>query len=204
MIKKSKVIYAAQTDPVDSATAKDQLYITDDNRDTVISRLITTSIELCQNYSGLSFITQTRRLKLDAFPSCSPYHIYLPFGPVIAISGSDSATPTNTLGVSYTNDDGGTTSLVLNTDFYLDSHSDIPRLAPVDDWPTDVEDDMIHPITITYTAGYGSAADVPSVIKDAILVQVAYMHEHPDGGELCEAAMNLLDTVKVYHNAWED
>ena len=203
MIKKSKVIYAAQSNPVTSTEAKAQLYITGDDRDTVIDRLISTSIQLCEVYSGLSFITQTRQIKLDAFP-CDGKSIYLLNGPVIAISGNDSAGTPNALGVTYIDDDGDTQTLVLNTDFYLDSHSDLPRLYAPDGWPTDVEDDRTHPITITYTAGYGAASDVPSVIKDAILTQVAFMHERPDSGELCEGAMSKLDTVKAYHNAWQD
>lgn len=203
MIKKSKVIYAAQTEPVTTAEAKSALYITNTDRDTVIARLITTSIEMCQTDARLSFITQTRQMKLDRFPSCSPYEILIPYGPVIAISGNDGADPANTLGISYVDSDGATQTLVLNTDFYLDSHGDLPRLSPVDSWPTDV-DDRINAITITYTAGFGAAASVPSVIKEAILTQVAYMHENPDGGELCAGAISKLDTVRVYHNAWED
>lgn len=203
MIKKSKVIYAAQTEPVETGEAKSWAYITNDDRDTVIARLITTSVELCQTDSGLSFITQTRQLKLDRFPSCAPYDILLPYGPVIAVTGNDTATPANTLGISYTDADGATQTLTLNTDFYLDNHGDIPRLSPVDSWPTDA-DDRINAITITYTAGYGGASSVPSVIKDAILTQVVYMHENPDGGELCAGAISKLDAVRVYHNAWED
>lgn len=203
MIKYPKVLYAAQTEPVTSTEAKNQLYITGTDRDTVIARLITTSIKLCENYSGLSFITQTRQIKLDAFPAVHPYIIDLPYGPVIAINGNDAASPANTLGITYIDDDGDTQSLTLNTDFYLDNNREIARLAPVDAWPTDVKD-RINAVTITYTAGYGAAASVPSVIKDAILVQVAHMHENPDRAELCDGAMSLLDMVKVYHNARQD
>lgn len=204
MIKYSTVLYAAQTDPVTLAEAKSQLYITSTDRDTVIARLITTSIELCQKYSGLSFITQTRQMKIDAFPVCPPYQITLPYGPVIAISGNDAKSPSpNALGISYVDDDGATQTLVLNTDFYLDNSGQIARLSPVDSWPTDV-DDRINAITLTWTAGYGGATAVPSTVKDAILTQVAYMHERPDAGDLCEGAMSLLDTIKVYHNAWQD
>lgn len=205
MIKYPKVIYAAQTDPVTPAEAKSQLYITNTDRDTVIARLITSSIKLCENYSGRSFITQTRQLKLDAFPSCFPYFIYLPYGPVISISGTDAKALTpNTLGVTYVDTAGDTETLVLNTDFYLDNTGDLSRISPVDDWPTDVEDDKIIPITITYTAGYGASGDVDPIAKEAILTQVAYMHERPDAGELCAGAMSLLDMIKVYHNAWQD
>lgn len=205
MIKYPKVIYAAQTDPVTKEDAKATLYITNTDRDAVIARLVTTSIKLCENYSGRSFITQTRQMKLDAFPGgCFPHYIYLPYGPVLAISGTDAASSPNTLGVTYVDEDAATQTLVLNTDFYLDDTGDLSRIAPVDDWPTDVDDERINAITITYKAGYGAAAAVDPIAKEAILVQVAYMHEHPDKAELCEGAMSLLDTIKVYHNAWQD
>lgn len=203
MIKRSKVIYASQTEPVTTEEAKTQLYITNSDRNTHIARLNTTSVGLCEAYSGLSFITQTRQLKLDCFPSCYPYAVTLPYGPVIAISGNDTAASPNTLGISYVKDDLSTGTLVLNTDFYLDNNSDVARLSPVDSWPTDV-DLRINAITITYTAGYGAASSVPAIIKDAILTQTAFMHEHPDSGELCEGAMSKLDLIKVYHNAWAD
>lgn len=202
-IKYSKVIYAAQTDPVTTAEAKANMYVTGTDRDTVIARLVTSATRLCEIYSGLSFITQTRQVKLDCFPSCYPYAITIPYGPVIAISGNDSAQSPNALGVSYVDSDGATQTLVLNTDFYLDNSSGVARLTPVDSWPMDV-DVRANAITITHTAGYGAAADVHPAAKEAILCQVAFMHENPDKAELCDGAMSLLDTIKVYHNAWQD
>lgn len=205
MIKYSKVIYAPQVEVVDVTTTKANMYVTGSDRDTVIARLITSATKLCETYAGRSFIKQTRQLKLDRFPLCSSGEIFLPYGPVIAISGNDSASPANTLGLSYVDSDGATQTLVLDTDFYLDTNGNLSRIAPVDDWPTDVDDDRISPITITYTAGYGSAAsDVDPIAIEAVLCQVAFMHENPDKAELCEGAMSLLDQIKVYHNAWQD
>jgi uncharacterized phiE125 gp8 family phage protein len=203
MIKYSVVLFAPTSDPVTLQEAKDQLYITGTNRDTVITRLITVATRMCEKYSGLSFMTQTRVMKLDSFP-CGD--IALDFGPVQAISGNDVATPTpNALGISYQDEAGVTQTLVLNTDFLLDSHSSIPRLSPVESWPTDYKN-QIHPITIKYTAGYASSSLVPAEAKQAILVQVANMYENPDGTSmgLCAAAMDYLDMIKVYYYASQD
>jgi uncharacterized phiE125 gp8 family phage protein len=204
MIKYSTVLFAPTADPVTLQEAKDQLYITSTDRDTVITRLITVATRMCEKYSGLSFMTQTRVVKLDSFPYG---HITLDYGPVQAISGNDAATPTpNDLGLTYVDGDGDTQTLVLNTNFLLDSHSGIPRLSFIDNWPTDYDTDIINPITITYSAGYASAALVPAEAKQAILTQVAYMHENPEGGAsgLCVAAMDYLDMIKVYYYASQD
>lgn len=202
MIKRSKVLAEPTSEPVSLQEAKEKLYLTDTDRDTTVQRLIKVARMQCEKDAGLSFITQTRVLNLDAFPSDNSA-VQIPFGPVISMSGTDSSN--NNLGISYVDDDGGTQTLTLNTDYYLDSHSAIPRLSPVDTWPTDV-DDRIHAITITYTAGFGAASSVPMEAKEAILFQVASMHENPDGSQegICPAAQSCLDSIRVYWNAWED
>ncbi len=200
MIKESKVLFEPTNEPVDLQQAKDQLYITSTDRDLIISRLIKVARRICEKDSGLSFMTQTRVMKLDSFP-CDDSPIEIPFGPIQAISGTDSAS--NTLGVSYIDSNGATQTLALTTDFILDSHNSIPRIAPVDTWPD--TDDVINAVTITYKAGYSSAANVPDEIKHAIICQVAAMHEHPEGDfSISESAMSLLDTVRVYMNARQD
>lgn len=204
MIKNSKVLYAPQTEPVTNTEVKAQAYITSSDRDTVITDLIKVARSMCERYAGMSFMTQTRVVKLDAFPSCRTEIIQLPYGPVLAINGSDTATPANTLGITYIDEDGESHSLAVTTDFLLDSHSDIPRLSPVDDWPTDVSTTRIHPVTITYTAGHASAAAVPPEAKQAIIMQAIFLHENPDAMELCAGAMAMLDLIKVYYNAWQD
>ena len=203
MIKYSAVLYDATSEPVTVEGIKSHLYITGDDRDSVLTTLIVVARHMCERYAGLSFLTQTRVVKLDSFGEYLTGSIELPYGPVIAISGSDSASVPNTLGVSYLDEDGDTVVLALNTDYRLDSHSHIPRLSPVEGWPTTYDNERIHPITITYTAGYASAELVPPEAKQAIITQVAYMHENPDGGAggLCLAAQDMLDFIKVYFYA---
>lgn len=202
-IKYSKVIYEPQSEPVSVAEVKTPIRITGTDQDSYLTTLIKVARRMCEKYAGLSFVTQTRQMKLDRFPCDTSEPIEIPYGPVLAINGSDAATPANTLGVSYVNDAGNTTSLTLDTTFRLDSASDIARIQPIDDWPTDVDDERINAVTITYTAGHSS---VPPEAKQAIIVQVVKMHEDPEGsnGGLCPAAIALLDNIKVYWNAWQD
>lgn len=206
MIKYSKVIYEPQSEPVTPAEAKTHLRVTDDNDDAYITTLIKVARRMCERYAGVSFITQTRVVKLDNFPSCVE-EIEIPYGPVLAISGNDTAAPTpNALGITYVDDDDATQTLTLNTDFRLDNHSAISRVYPVDSWPTDV-DDRVHAVSITYTAGFTS---VPEEVKQAILLQVGSMYEnrqdesHGSMEMLHWSSTALLDNIKVYYNAWQD
>lgn len=205
MIKTSKVLYAPQSEPVTATEVKAQAYITSSDRDTVITDLIKVARSMCERYAGISFMTQTRVVKLDFFPSCKTDVIELPYGPVLAISGNDTASPTpNALGITYVDDDGDTQTLVSGTDFRLDNHSNIPRVEPIDDWPTDVDTERLGAITITYTAGHSSAATVPPEAKQAIIMQAIFLHENPDAMELCAGAIAMLDMIKVYYNANQD
>lgn len=211
MIKYSKVIYEPQAEPVTLDEAKTHLRVTDSNDDAYITTLIKVARRMCERYAGVSFITQTRVVKLDHFPTCLTSEIELPYGPVISISGSDTAGTPNALGISYVDEDGATQTLALNTDYYLDSHSDIPRVKPVDSWPSDVDDERINAVSITYTAGYGAAAaDVPPEVKQAMLLQIGSMYENRQDESVGSMEMlhwsssALLDNIKVYFNAWQD
>jgi hypothetical protein len=46
-------------------------------------------------------------------------------------------------------------------------------------------------VEITFTAGYGTAADVPARLKQAVLLMVQLMYERGDGG-----AAGVLDQVQ--------
>lgn len=194
--------------PVDLAEAKTHLEYTGTAKNAYITSLIKTAVKLCERYSGLSFVTQTRRVKLDRFP-IKPFKqlcIDLPYGPVQAVTLFE-----------YENEDDTTTELTEGTHFLLDMHSRIARLWPIgtdgtiDAWPTDYKD-IPHPITIEYQSGYDvSGEPLPEQIKQAILMYVAKMFENRgdmQGKSMAEAlpyeCMVILDSVKVTWNAHLD
>src|SRR5437868_4378259 len=150
MVVYSKVTSAPATEPVTTTEAKTHLRVTGSADDTYITTLIKVARQVCEVYSQLSFITQTRQIKLDAFPSCDRA-IRLPYGPVTAITAS---------GFQYSKDDGTTYTMVAGTDYVLDTHSDIARITPIDGWPTDVKDttETNNAVVVSYTAGYGAAS----------------------------------------------
>jgi uncharacterized phiE125 gp8 family phage protein len=207
MIVYSRVIDQPTSEPVTLTEAKVHLEYTGSAKDAYIFSLIKTARRLCETYTGLSFVTQERRIKLDAFPRFGD-PIIVPYGPLQTIDS-----------FIYLNDDGTTTTMVEGTDFAVDLHSGYCRLfalgtdGEVDAWPTDVRK-YPQAITIEYTAGYDSAINepLPEQVKQAILLQVASMFENRQdevAGSINMMNWNkiswnseaLLDSIKVSWNA---
>lgn len=198
MIQYSKVTENPSTEPVTLNEIKSQVKMEGTSLDdSYLTNLGKTARQLCESYSGLSFVSQERTIKMDRFPIDCNYisswknHIIVPYGPVISI---DSFT--------YIDSDGETQTLTEDDDFIVDNSSDLCRIEPVNSWPT--PKDRINAITIVYTAGYSS---VPEIVKDAILRTAADLYEfrtNKVSGQLTSvpvSAQMLLDTIKVTWNA---
>jgi uncharacterized phiE125 gp8 family phage protein len=205
MIVYSRVTDQPDFEPVSLADAKTHLEYTGTAKNAYINSLIKSARRICEGYSGLSFVTQERSVKMDYFPTIKSY-IEIPYGPVQTI---DSFT--------YLNENGTTTTLVENTDFIVDAHSGICRLFPIDDngeidlWPTDVKH-RPNAITILYTAGYDEAVNepLPEQAKQAMLMQIGSMFEQREDARQGEVtmivwnSMSILDTIKVTWNAHQE
>ena len=145
------------TEPVTLANARGAIGITDaadTSSDATITRHITEAREWVEKHLQRSLITQTWKLRLDAWPSDGV--IELPMGPVQSIS---SVTYTDTAGASQTVD---------SADYYLDSYSLQPNVRPAysESWPSAR---YFHDsIAVQYVVGYGAAAAVPGPIIHAI------------------------------------
>jgi uncharacterized phiE125 gp8 family phage protein len=207
MITYSRVTEQPANEPVSLSDAKVHLEYTGTAKNAYITSLIKSARRICEGYSGLSFVTQTRQIKMDIFPSNGAF-ILVPYGPVQSIES-----------FTYLNDDGTTTTMVENTDFIADYHSSVCRLFAVDEngeidsWPTDLRD-RPQAITISYVAGYDEAINepLPELVKQAILLQVASMFENRQDevagsinmmnwNTINWNSIHLLDSVKVSWNA---
>lgn len=206
MIIYSRVTEQPDSEPVTLAEAKTHLEYTGTAKNDYIETLISVARRICEAYSGLSFVTQERVIRLDKFPKGKRF-IYIPYGPVQAI-----------LTFTYRNDDGGTTTLEEGTDFAVDTHSSVARAyainsdGEIDDWPTDVLE-VPHAITLSYQAGYDDVSGelTPAQVKQAILLQVASMFETRQDEQpgiishkICWNSEAILDTIKVTWNANAD
>lgn len=188
MIIYSKVTGAPASEPVTLDEAKAWCKVDGTDEDAIFTRLIKVARIMCESYAGLSFITQTRVVKLDRF-NCRD--VILPYGPVTAVT-------------AFVYKDGnGDVQTVASDTYILDTQSALAKVRVTDAWPD--TDQTLNNVEITYTAGSASA---PDVAKQAILMQVATMYENRQD-EIVGASSNvinyssqmLLDTIKVYWNA---
>lgn len=145
---------------------------------------------IAENYSGLSFLTQTREMNLDYFP-CGI--IEIPYGPVQSISS-----------FKYIDTVGTEQTLALNTHFRIDNKSQPARLQYIGSWPTARE--QVNAVTIQYVAGYTNVGEdwLPEDIIEACGKLVARLNEKrgdEDFTPLTDEIMDILDGVKVYWNA---
>jgi uncharacterized phiE125 gp8 family phage protein len=205
MITYSRVTEQPANEPVSLSDAKVHLEYTGTAKNAYITSLIKSARRICEGYAGLSFVTQTRAIKMDVFPSSA---IIVPYGPVQSI---DSFT--------YFNDDGGTTTLLEDVDYIVDYHSNVCRIYAIDDdgeidsWPTDVRR-RPQAISISYVAGFDEAVNepLPELAKQAILLQVASMFENRQDevagsinmmnwNTINWNSLHLLDSIKVNWNA---
>ena len=189
MIVYSKVSEAPESEPVTLDEAKAWLKVDGTDEDAIITMLIKVARQLCESYAGLSFIEQTRVVKLDRF-TCSG-DLILPYGPVTEVSG-----------VTYI--DGDDADQTLAPEMYLlDTQSSLAKIRVTDNWPD--TNRSLNNVVVTYVAGF---EEVPEVIKQAILMQVATLYENRQnevigaiGHMINYSSEMLLDTVKVYWNA---
>ncbi len=152
----------AATEPVSTAEAKQHLNVDISTDDTYIGKQITVARQYAEEITGRSFITQTWTQMLDAFPRV----IELERGDVIAITT-----------LKYIAADGTLTELTEDTHFQVDITANPARVMPERNttWPTISSLDF-NAVQIVYTAGYGAAAAVPEIIKDAVKILVAHLH----------------------------
>lgn len=190
MIIYSKVTEAPASEPVTVDEAKAWCKVDGTDEDAIFTRLIKVSRIMCESYAGLSFITQTRVVKLDRF-TCRD--VILPYGPVTAVTE-----------FAYKDGNGDAQTVAADT-YTLDTQSGLAKVRVTDTWPD--TDRTLNNVEITYTAGYDDE-EVPEIAKQAILMQVATMYENRQDEVIGSSAnvinyssQMLLDTIKVYWNA---
>ncbi len=155
------------TEPVSKSTAKDHLRVDFTNDDSMIERQIESARRYIEKVSGLSLIDQTWRWTRDRFPG----DVFdIPRPPLQSVNS-----------IKYTDSDGNT-STVSSSKYIVDTDSTPGRVALKDDedWPNvDPQLQVVNGVEINFDAGYGSSAsDVPSDLRDAILLVVGHLYEN--------------------------
>jgi uncharacterized phiE125 gp8 family phage protein len=193
-------MYVSQTRsttlPVSLNSVKDQLRINRDepDHDADLTNLILAARDWIEDEIHQTLITTSQSATWDEWPG---ERIYLPAWPVDSITS-----------VSYTDVDG--TTQTLSSALYRTSFTSYPAYvmpAIDEDWP-DLLLDAIDAVTITWSAGYGSAeTDVPEMIQHLIRVLVAEWFYNREGttemnvNELPFAIRAMIYQVRV--NEWQ-
>jgi uncharacterized phiE125 gp8 family phage protein len=151
--------------PVSLAEAKAHLNITVATDDPYITTLIANATERAEVKCGRQFCTATYVLRLDEWPDV----ILVPRPPLISVTS-----------VKYYDTDGVQQTLTLTTDYTYDIYSEPGRIHPAYacTWPSVRA--IPNAIEVTYTCGYGAAADVPINIRHAIKILVSHYYEQRD------------------------
>lgn len=157
-----KINTAAASTPITRAEAKSHAQVPHDLYDDDIDNYILAATEFAQKDTWRQFITATWDGRLDQFPAatkCNPEAaIWIPQPPLLTIES-----------FTYVDSTGATVTLVENTDFTVDTFSDIGSVRPVynGSWPT--ARGYRNDVSIQWTCGYGATnGDVPEDIRQAI------------------------------------
>lgn len=134
---------------------------------------------------GRALVTQTWRQDFRCFGD----RLSLPLAPVQSIAS-----------LKYYDVDGA--QQTLSTDVYellADALGPYVARKPSQSWPA--LDDRAAPVSVTFVAGYGAAADVPADLRHAILMCVAHAFERREavaGGALAEVPLGATALSSRY------
>lgn len=148
------------SEPITLDEAKTHLRIEHDSEDDLLNALITTAREYLEMQTQLALVTQTWRLSIDNWPM--DQFLSLKKSPVQSIDQIEQF------------DENGSAELISISDMILDGNAHPGRLYTSEQTNPD---QIINGIEITFTAGFGSASDVPDMLKRAMLIHIAHMFE---------------------------
>lgn len=185
------------TEPVSLAEAKAHLRVTFADDDGLIASLITAARQWIEEQTYRQLVTATWDLVLDGFPS-GDKPIRVPRAPLQTVSA-----------ITYTDTAGDTQTLA--TSLYAVTATRQPALirpAYGQVWPEAL--DAPDTVTVRFTAGYGTAAAVPDLLKAAVKLLVGQLYEFrepvvtasvnevPIGVQRILAIYDLGDELTVY------
>ena len=160
--------------PVSVSEAKEHLRIVDfTGDDDYIGGLIDAATTWCEDFCDRTFADKTYTVAFDDFPAL---RTELPRPPVRLNATAASATVT----ISYVDTSGATQTLAWaqsgSQDFRLDRDHVPALIYPkyLENWPSTRLDDKA--VQVTYLAGYGGAANVPTPAKHAIKMLVGHWY----------------------------
>lgn len=153
-----------------------------------LQAMIRAAVKTAEQYLGRPILTQTFRQFFDEWP-CVGY-LELARSPLVSVTHVK------------TYDDADAATTFASSNYFVDTVSQPGRivLRSAASWPD--FDRVANPIEVEYRAGFGtSPADVPSDIKQALLMLVANMYENrgeASGSIAAEAKDGAFDLLSAY------
>jgi len=176
----------ADTLVVSVAEAKQHMRVTSAADDSYIESLILAVQSLAAAWQGRTWLSATLTQVLDAFP---PNILYLRYPPATSITS-----------IVYLDESGDSQTLAASV-YRLDATSEPARvtLAYSQTWPATYA--VTNAITVTYVAGYASAALIPATWKQAVLLGVGHYYEHRES--VTDLKLEVLP-MGFYDLLWPD
>ncbi len=168
------VVTPPAEEPVSLETVKAHLRVSGSAEDTLLAAYLQAAREMGEGVARRAFMTQTLRLTLDDFPSNAI--LKLPRPPLQSVGA-----------VTYLDRDGIEHAW---TDFMMDARSEPGRIV-FNSLPNASLSES-GAVAVEFTAGYESAADVPGIFIQAILMTVAVWYENREMGDVPSGAKNLF------------
>jgi uncharacterized phiE125 gp8 family phage protein len=152
--------------PVTLAEAKAQCRVDHSDEDALLTSLIAAAVAHLDGYGGVlgrAILTQTWRQDFDGFAGVGDLRLRLPM-PAASVAS-----------VTYVDAEGQTQTLASGLyALRRDAVGSFVEPAYGEGWPATRS--QTASVSVTFTAGYGGAADVPQPIKQAILLLVGHWY----------------------------
>jgi len=160
------VVVPANGDVISLAVAKQHLRVESTAEDGLISRAAAAAVDYVQNHSGRRLLTAQMDLRTTGFPIGS---IELPTGPLRSLDA-----------IAYRADEGSDETVIAAADYEVLPETDFSRalvVPPTDGWPA-ADGRFPYPVRLRCTVGYGTAADVPAALQQALLLLIGHWYEN--------------------------
>jgi uncharacterized phiE125 gp8 family phage protein len=168
--------------PVTVAEMKDWARVDGNDDDRLLSELLTAATKAAELYTQRALLTQTWNVTYDQFEAM----FRVPLGQLQSIPS-----------ITYV-DLNGDTQTVTSTIYRVDTTTEPGRITESQNqsWPT--ADCVTNAVTVQFTAGYGTEADVPQDIKHAIMAGASARYNCREGS-YPDAFYDLLSMYRLFN-----
>jgi len=189
-----QLITPPAAEPVSLAEAKLHLRVDFDEDDALIQTLISAARQAAEMLTQRQLVTARWRMVLDSFPGSGLMGV--PAGQTFTLPGHAILIPKSPLQsvveIRYL-DMAGVSQVMPSAHYTVDKACEPARITPVfgQIWPVALP--QIGAVSVTFDAGYGSAADVPEGLKSWIKLRLGSLYAHRE--EVASMARGRIDPL---------